>query len=133
MTIVKLERNYRSTANIVKGAGSVIAHNIRPQEMQKNVFSKEDAGELIHVRHFMDDRGEASAIADTIAKAGPDFYAKTAVFYRTNAQSRALEKALNDRRIPSVIFGGMRFWDRKEIKDVLAYRPQAQGIYGPGS
>lgn len=121
VTIVKLERNYRSTANIVKGAGSVIVHNIRPQEMQKNVFSKEDAGELIHVRHFMDDRGEASAIADTIAKAGPDFYAKTAVFYRTNAQSRALEKALNDRRIPSVIFGGMRFWDRKEIKDVLAY------------
>lgn len=121
VTIVKLERNYRSTANIVKGADSVIAHNIRPQEMQKNVFSKEDAGELIHVRHFMDDRGEASAIADTIAKAGPDFYAKTAVFYRTNAQSRALEKALNDRRIPSVIFGGMRFWDRKEIKDVLAY------------
>ena len=121
VTIVKIERNYRSTANIVKGAGSVIAHNIRPQEMQKNVFSKEDAGELIHVRHFMDDRGEASAIADTIAKAGPDFYAKTAVFYRTNAQSRALEKALNDRRIPSVIFGGMRFWDRKEIKDVLAY------------
>ena len=121
VTIVKLERNYRSTANIVKGAGSVIAHNIRPQEMQKNVFSKEDAGELIHVRHFMDDRGEASAIADTIAKAGADFYAKTAVFYRTNAQSRALEKALNDRRIPSVIFGGMRFWDRKEIKDVLAY------------
>ncbi len=121
VTIVKLERNYRSTANIVKGAGSVIAHNIRPQEMQKNVFSKEDAGELIHVRHFMDDRGEASAIADTIAKAGPDYYSKTAVFYRTNAQSRALEKALNDRRIPSVIFGGMRFWDRKEIKDVLAY------------
>ena len=121
VTIVKLERNYRSTANIVKGAGSVIAHNIRPEEMQKNVFSKEDAGELIHVRHFMDDRSEASAIADTIAKAGEDCYAKTAVFYRTNAQSRALEKALNDRRIPSVIFGGMRFWDRKEIKDVLAY------------
>ena len=121
VTIVKLERNYRSTANIVKGAGSVIAHNIRPQEMQKNVFSKEDAGELIHVRHFMDDRSEASTIAETIAKAGEDFYAKTAVFYRTNAQSRALEKALNDRRIPSVIFGGMRFWDRKEIKDVLAY------------
>lgn len=121
VTIVKLERNYRSTANIVKGAGSVIAHNIRPQEMQKNVFSKEDAGDLIHVRHFMDDRSEASTIADTIAKAGEDFYAKTAVFYRTNAQSRALEKALNDRRIPSVIFGGMRFWDRKEIKDVLAY------------
>lgn len=121
VTIVKLERNYRSTANIVKGAGSVIAHNVRPEEMQKNVFSKEDAGELIHVRHFMDDRSEASTIADNIYKAGEEFYAKTAVFYRTNAQSRALEKALNDRRIPSVIFGGTRFWDRKEIKDILAY------------
>lgn len=121
VTIVKLERNYRSTANIVQGAGSVISHNIRPEGMEKVVFSKEEAGELIHVRHFMDDRSEASTIADNIYKAGEDFYAKTAVFYRTNAQSRALEKALNDRRIPSVIFGGTRFWDRKEIKDILAY------------
>ncbi len=121
VTIVKLERNYRSTANIVKGAGSVIAHNVRPAEMQKNVFSKEEAGELIHVRYFEDDRAEASNIAKTVAQAGPDFYAKTAIFYRTNAQSRVLEKALNDLRIPSVIFGGTRFWDRKEIKDVLAY------------
>ena len=121
VTIVKLERNYRSTANIVKGAGSVIAHNIRPAEMQKNVFSKEEEGELIHVRYFEDDRSEASNIAKAIAQAGPDFYAKTAVFYRTNAQSRVLEKALNDLRIPSVIFGGTRFWDRKEIKDILAY------------
>ena len=121
VTIVKLERNYRSTANIVKGAGSVIAHNIRPAEMQKNVFSKEEEGELIHVRYLEDDRSEASNIAKAIAQAGPDFYAKTAVFYRTNAQSRVLEKALNDLRIPSVIFGGTRFWDRKEIKDILAY------------
>ncbi len=121
VTIVKLERNYRSTANIVKGAGSVISHNVRPEEMQKVVFSKEEAGELIHVRHFMDDRSEATTIADNIFKAGEANYSKTAVFYRTNSQSRALEKALNDRRIPSVIFGGTRFWDRKEIKDVLAY------------
>jgi len=121
VTIVKLERNYRSTANIVKGAGSVIAHNVRPAEMQKVVYSKEEAGELIHVRYFEDDRSEASNIAKTIAQAGPDFYAKTAIFYRTNAQSRVLEKALNDMRIPSVIFGGTRFWDRKEIKDILAY------------
>ncbi len=121
VTVVKLERNYRSTSNIVQGAGSVIAHNVRPEGMEKVVFSKEEAGEPIHVRNFMDDRGEATAIANTIAKAGPDFYSKTAVFYRTNAQSRALEKALNDKRIPCVIFGGTRFWDRKEIKDVLAY------------
>ena len=121
VTIVKLERNYRSTSNIVQGAGSVIAHNIRPAEMVKKVFSKEEAGDPIRVRHLIDDRSEASTIADLIAVAGPEYYSKTAVFYRTNAQSRALEKALNDRRIPSVIFGGTRFWDRKEIKDILAY------------
>ena len=121
VTIVKLERNYRSTSNIVQGAGSVIAHNIRPAEMVKKVFSKEEAGDPIRVRHLVDDRSEASTIADLIAVAGPEYYSKTAVFYRTNAQSRALEKALNDRRIPSVIFGGTRFWDRKEIKDILAY------------
>ena len=110
VTIVKLERNYRSTSNIVQGAGSVIAHNIRPAEMVKKVFSKEEAGDPIRVRHLIDDRSEASTIADLIAVAGPEYYSKTAVFYRTNAQSRALEKALNDRRIPSVIFGGTRFW-----------------------
>ncbi|MBO7105879.1 MAG: UvrD-helicase domain-containing protein [Fibrobacter sp.] len=129
VTIVKLERNYRSTANIVKGAGSVIAHNVRPAEMVKKVFSKEDAGDPIRVRHFLADdnypktleTNEANAIADCIFRAGSGNYSKTAVFYRTNAQSRVIEKALNDYRIPSVIFGGMRFWDRKEIKDILAY------------
>ena len=121
VTIVKLERNYRSTSNIVKGAGSVIAHNIRPAEMEKKVFSKEEAGDPIRVRHMMDDRTEAQQIAEFIRNAGVDNYAKTAIFYRTNAQSRVIEKALNDMRIPSVIFGGTRFWDRKEIKDILSY------------
>lgn len=121
VTIVKLERNYRSTSNIVKGAGSVIAHNIRPAEMEKKVFSKEESGDPIRVRHMVDDRSEAMQIANAIAAAGEDSYSKTAIFYRTNAQSRVIEKALNDNRIPSVIFGGTRFWDRKEIKDILAY------------
>ena len=121
VTIVKLERNYRSTSNIVKGAGSVIAHNVRPLEMEKKVFSKEEAGDPIRVRHMPDDRSEAQQIAEYIQKAGEDCYAKTAVFYRTNAQSRIIEKTLNDFRIPSVIFGGLRFWDRKEVKDILAY------------
>ena len=121
VTIVKLERNYRSTSNIVKGAGSVIAHNVRPLEMEKKVFSKEEAGDPIRVRHMEDDRSEAQQIAECILSAGVDGYAKTAIFYRTNAQSRVIEKALNDLRIPSVIFGGTRFWDRKEIKDILAY------------
>lgn len=121
VTIVKLERNYRSTSNIVKGAGSVIAHNIRPAEMEKNVFSKEEAGDPIRVRHLVDDRSEAQQIAENISVAGEANFSKTAIFYRTNAQSRVIEKALNDLRIPSVIFGGTRFWDRKEIKDILAY------------
>jgi DNA helicase-2/ATP-dependent DNA helicase PcrA len=121
VTIVKLERNYRSTSNIVKGAGSVIAHNVRPLEMEKKVFSKEEAGDPIRVRHMEDDRTEAQQIAEFVLAAGADNYSKTAIFYRTNAQSRVLEKALNDLRIPSVIFGGTRFWDRKEIKDILAY------------
>ena len=121
VTIVKLERNYRSTANIVKGAGSVIAHNVRPAEMEKKVFSKEETGDPIRVRFMPDDRTEAQQIAEYIRNAGVGNYAKTAIFYRTNAQSRVIEKALNDFRIPSVIFGGTRFWDRKEIKDILAY------------
>lgn len=135
VTIVKLERNYRSTANIVKGAGSVIAHNSRPLEMQKVVYSKEEAGELIHVRYFLSDpevenakrrprpleKKEAFAIAETIAKSGSENYSKTAIFYRTNAQSRVIEEALNKYRIPLVIFGGIKFWDRKEVKDILAY------------
>lgn len=121
VTFFKLERNYRSSANIVRGAGSVIAHNERPLEMTKNVYSKEPAGEPIHVVNVLADTFEAEQIAKRILEAGKDSYAETAIFYRTNAQSRAIEKALNDRRIPCVIFGGTRFWDRKEVRDVLAY------------
>lgn len=119
--IVKLEQNYRSTANIVKGAGSVIKHNNRPLEMQKEVFSQEEKGDPILIMHLDDDRAEAEQIAQRIISAGSSEFAQTAIFYRTNAQSRVLEKALNDRRIPNVIFGGTRFWDRREIKDILAY------------
>lgn len=121
VTFFKLERNYRSSANIVKGAGSVIAHNDRPLEMTKNVYSREPAGEPIHVVNVLADIFEAEQIAKRILDAGKDSYAETAIFYRTNAQSRAIEKALNDRRIPCVIYGGTRFWDRKEVRDILAY------------
>ncbi len=117
----KLERNYRSSANIVKGAGSVIAHNDRPLEMTKNVYSREPPGEPIHVVNVLADMFEAEQIAKRIFEAGRESYAETAIFYRTNAQSRAIEKALNDRRIPCVIYGGTRFWDRKEVRDILAY------------
>lgn len=121
VTFFKLERNYRSSSNIVKGAGSVIAHNERPPEMAKNVYSKEPPGEPIRVTHVLADTVEADFIAKRIQSAGKDSYAGTAVFYRTNAQSRAIEKALNGCRIPCVIFGGTRFWDRKEVRDIMAY------------
>ena len=121
VTIVKLERNYRSTKLIVQGAGSVIEKNERPEAMRKKVYSEKEGGDPIRVFRMGDDRGEADRIATLISMAGPDTYNETALFYRTNAQSRGLEKALNDKRIPLVIFGGTRFWDRKEIKDVLAY------------
>lgn len=121
VTIVKLERNYRSTSVIVRGAGSVIENNERPDAMRKNVYSENTGGDLIKIFRVGDDRTEADRIAESILGAGALSYNQTAIFYRTNAQSRSLEKALNDRRIPSVIFGGTRFWDRKEVKDVLAY------------
>jgi DNA helicase-2/ATP-dependent DNA helicase PcrA len=121
VTIVKLERNYRSTSLIVKGAGSVIENNARPESMRKKVYSELEDGDPIRVFRVADDRVEADRIAEKIYSLGPTAYNETAIFYRTNAQSRSLEKALNDKRIPSVIFGGMRFWDRKEVKDLLAY------------
>lgn len=119
--LVKLEQNYRSTATIVKAAGSVIAKNDRPEEMRKEVFSKQEDGELVSVIQVGDDRAEADRIAKAIQTLGPQSFAGTAVFYRTNAQSRVLEKAMNDHRIPNIIFGGTRFWDRKEVRDVLSY------------
>jgi DNA helicase-2/ATP-dependent DNA helicase PcrA len=119
--IVKLEENYRSSTNIVKAAGSVIAKNKRLKEMEKNVFSNQEKGSLIHVKQLPDDYAEAMNIADKICSLGVQKYSQTAIFYRINAQSRLIESALNKMRIPNIIIGGTRFWDRMEVKDVLAY------------
>lgn len=119
--IFKLERNYRSTANIVCGAGSVIRNNPRPKGMDKRVFSLEEAGDPIGLTLLDGGDLEADLIARRILEAAPENYGKTAVFYRTNAQSRALEEALDRRRIPLIIYGGVRFYDRKEVKDILCY------------
>ena len=121
VTIVKLEENYRSTANIVKAAGSVIANNKRPKEMEKNVFSNQEKGSLINIKQVLDDETEAFGIAKKISSLGEQNYLQTAIFYRNNAQSRLIESALNKFRIPNVIIGGTRFWDRMEVKDILAY------------
>jgi DNA helicase-2/ATP-dependent DNA helicase PcrA len=119
--IVKLEENYRSTSNIVKAAGSVIANNRRPKEMEKVVFSNQEQGSLISIKQVQDDYSEANAIAQKISALGEGNYSKTAVFYRTNSQSRLLESSLNKYRIPYIIIGGMEFWKRMEVKDILAY------------
>ncbi|MDR2999951.1 MAG: UvrD-helicase domain-containing protein [Fibromonadaceae bacterium] len=119
--IVKLEENYRSSANIVQAAGSVIANNKRPKEMEKSVFSKQEKGSLIHIKQIADDYTEASALSSKIILSGEEKYSQTAIFYRYNAQSRLIESALNKARIPNIIIGGTRFWDRMEVKDILAY------------
>ncbi len=119
--IIKLEENYRSTSNIVKAAGSVIANNKRPEEMKKLVFSNQEKGSLIHIKQTEDDYSEANTLAHKIFLHGEQKYSETAVFYRNNAQSRLIEAALNKFRIPNVIIGGTRFWDRMEVKDILAY------------
>jgi len=119
--IVKLEENYRSSSNIVKAAGTVIANNKRPKEMIKHVFSNQENGSLIHVKQVTDDYMEADALARKIFLLGEKSFSQTAVFYRNNAQSRLIEAALNKMRIPNVIIGGTRFWDRMEVKDILAY------------
>lgn len=119
--IIKLEENYRSTANIVRAAGSVIANNKRPKEMEKKVFSSQEKGSLIHIKQVADDYAEANDLARKILLSGTEKYNETAIFYRYNAQSRLLEAALNKMRIPNIIIGGTRFWDRMEVKDILAY------------
>lgn len=118
----KLESNYRSTQVIVNGAGSLIAKNT--EQIPKNVRSRRDKGELIEVVRAYSDYEEASLVANRITRlkrTKSDSYEEFAILYRTNAQSRVLEEALRSRSIPYRIYGGLSFYQRKEIKDALAY------------
>ena len=120
--IFKLEENYRSTQNIVDAANSLIAKN--RFQIPKRVYSNLPKGDKIKVFSCFTDRNEAEVIADEIKSAVADrdtHYSDIAVLYRTNAQSRALEDALRNDNIPYRIYGGLSFYSRKEIKDVLAY------------
>ena len=119
--VIKLEQNYRSTSNILDAANQVIAHNAGRKE--KALWTDAGEGEKIRVYRALDERDEAAWVVRSIegrmkrgARAG-DF----AVFYRTNAQSRVLEEAMVRRGVPYRVYGGMKFYDRKEVKDVLAY------------
>lgn len=120
--IFKLEQNYRSTRIIVNAANSIIAKNKR--QIPKNVFSEKDEGKRIKVLAALTDNEEGQLIAGEISESrirDHYHYHDYAILYRTNAQSRIFEEALRKRNIPYKIYGGLSFYQRKEIKDLLAY------------
>ena len=119
---VKLEQNYRSTQTIVNAANSVIKYN--KNQIKKTVFSKNGVGEIIKVCKTMSDNEEGQIVGQSIFETRMNnqcFYNEFAILYRTNAQSRSLEEALRRRNIPYKIYGGLSFYQRKEVKDLLAY------------
>ena len=121
-SLYKLERNYRSTQNIVNAANSVIAKN--KDRIPKKVYSKKETGEKIQVFAVTTDIEEGFVISNSILDntlRERNMYSKYAILYRTNAQSRILEEALRKRNIPYKVYGGLSFYQRKEIKDLLAY------------
>lgn len=120
-TVIKLEQNYRSTANILDAANQVIAHNTGRKE--KALWTEQGEGETIKLFCAGDEREEAAWVADRIKKLERhgEGYGHTAVLYRTNAQSRVLEEMLMRAGIPYKVFGGLRFYDRREVRDVIAY------------
>jgi len=119
--VIKLEQNYRSTANILDAANQVIAHNQGRKE--KALWTEGEEGEKIHLYSAGDEREEAAWICERVRKlqktGSP--YAEMAVLYRMHAQSRVIEEMFTRSGIPYKIFGGTRFYDRKEIRDALAY------------
>lgn len=121
-TVIRLERNYRSTKMILEAANALIAHNA--SRKGKTLYTNGDTGSLLGLRVYANERDEADAIAEHIDRefdGYEDDEAEFGVLYRTNAQSRPIEDALRRRSIPYEIYGGVRFYDRKEVKDALAY------------
>lgn len=119
-TIVKLEQNYRSTQNILSAAHKVIEKNTGRK--QKKLWTQKTNDTKIELIKSQDDRLEAKNVAREIKNLKSDFQNKDiAILYRINAQSRLLEEELINARVPYNIYGGLKFYDRKEIKDILAY------------
>lgn len=120
--VVKLEQNYRSTKTILAAANAVIEHNA--DRKPKELWTENTAGEPISYYLANDERDEAQYIASNIIKLNTVYntgYGDMAVLYRTNVQSRVIEEAFMKNGIPYTMVGGLRFYDRKEIKDILAY------------
>ncbi len=119
--VVKLEQNYRSTGNIVSAALGVIEPSL--ERSPKKLWTSADAGEPVRVRAVRDERDEAAFVVRTVASeiaCGTDAN-NIAVFYRIHAQSRALEEAFRAENVPYQIVGGMKFFERAEVKDLVAY------------
>ncbi len=120
--ISKLEQNYRSTRNIIEAAGSLIAKN--RDQIEKKVFSEKSSGSRLRVIEAYTDQEEARLVASGISSmkmATGDSYDDFVILYRTNAQSRELEEALRTRSIPYRIYGGLSFYQRKEVRDAVSY------------
>ncbi len=120
--VIKLEQNYRSTKNILSAANSVIRNNKARKD--KTLWTENTEGSVIHLFRSENDIEEAVFVSETIDKnavSGKATYSDFAVLYRTNAQSRAIEDRFVKKGIPYKLFGGVRFYERKEIKDILAY------------
>ena len=118
----KLEQNYRSTQNIVNAANSVIQKN--KEQLHKKVWTHNDEGDRVIVHKTVSDADEASYVARIVFERHMNLklpYSDFAVLYRTNSQSRAIEDALRRKNIPYRIYGGLSFYQRKEVKDLLAY------------
>ena len=118
--VIKLEQNYRSTGNILEASQKIINQN--KMRTEKTLFTEAGKGEPVDIESLKNEEEEASFVAMTILKMQKDYpdFADFAVLYRTNAQSYAFEKAFIGMQIPYKIVGGVRFYDRKEVKDVLA-------------
>lgn len=116
--VTRLEENYRSTQNILDASQAVIRKN--RQRTDKELYTKAGAGREVVIRRLRDEQEEAGWVAQEILASGRSF-ADFAVLYRTNAQSQAFERAFIEAKIPYKLVGGVRFYDRKEVKDILAY------------
>ena len=120
--LFRLEQNYRSTKNIVNAANSIIEYN--QKRLKKNVWTNNESGEKISVNKLLTDGEEGRFVASSIFENKMQFQMQNsdfAILYRTNAQSRSFEDALRKKNIPYRVYGGLSFYQRKEIKDVLAY------------
>ncbi len=117
--VIKLEQNYRSTANILNVANAIIENNT--ERVDKVLYSNKGEGEKIDYYEAQDEADEANFIVSRIKQDSGGDYNRYAILYRTNSQSRALEEACMAASVPYRIYGGLKFYDRKEIKDIIAY------------